>query len=245
MKEDQLFDAFSNIDNKYVLDAKLYTQKHRVPLWIKLLSAVLTIIIVIFSIWLMNGYRLLYIDGEYYVDLPSASWDVVAGCEAQYYVSFSSIDEMIHDIRNGDFTSRDYRGIRQMVRLSHSKCKIPNLDNLYEPLYPDTCNGYTGGWWGSTYWFWIDLGDTAGSATLDLITETYFNEQILENQSYDYCLTVGNRQIYVLRDYFGDPSQIRLLGTDSGQYFQVYFRDLQESPSDEWLSSFGLIEYQS
>lgn len=187
MKEDQFFEAFSQIDSKYIEDAKLHTIKRRVPVWLKILPLLLLLAAVL--IYYSSGYYV-YQEGEdYYIAfrgprlkveklLWEIDWrrkhDAMHMTDNVYFESGSSVRS---DCLNGKFTNPEMTSLR-LRYLLQGPIKIPNSDELYDAEFPE-CEGYTL-IWGSSLKYVFDYGDFANNIALRPLSQKE-RERFLSN----------------------------------------------------------------
>ena len=127
-----------------------------------------------------DGYRLYKDSGNYYISLPeeySASSDS-AFCQAPPSVSFASYDEMLSDIRTGNFTHKELMEIARFTKNTDGNIIVCNLDHLFEPTYPSNCLGYTIEWHGSFCEYEIEIEGGGRCYFSDHYTQKFVDEEI-------------------------------------------------------------------
>lgn len=104
-------------------------------------------------------YRLIQEDGNYYVivNLPTdepldGSEQIWASC-----VVFSSVEEMVNDLRTGTFEAYELEALSQMITDDEGRIRLINLDHLYEPILPEDLTEYAVELYGGEYHFVFDM----------------------------------------------------------------------------------------
>ena len=135
-----------------------------------------------------NGYRYYKVDGQHYIaidDVTVTDPDVEGAVIQPYKIKFQSFDEMLSDIRNGDFTEMERRKLEDnMEYYLENPLPIIDLDNLLQPTYPD--NMYLDGisWTGPDMRILLRTDDEDSSKTVsvsckDLVVDfSYYFSQV-------------------------------------------------------------------
>lgn len=182
MKEDQFFEAFSQIDSQYIEDAKLHTVKPRVPIWLKILPLVLLLAAVLMHY--SSGYYVYQEGDDYYIAFRGPRVAIEKYLLDNGWYPKHSITHVVRsvymesgstarsDIMSGNFSDVDMNNMR-IYYLLHGPIKVPDMDEFYDPIYPE-CNGFKLAWelssaLNSRYLF--DFGDTATSVMMSSSTE--------------------------------------------------------------------------
>ena len=168
-----------------------------------------------------NGYRLIKENGSYSVEL---SEEILASFDSNYLVPhelqpivFSSIDEMVNDIRNGSFTDTELQLIARCPQDSEGRHIITNLDTLLVPILPNICDKYEVHWYGTYYFIAIYFknGDRGGFREIsqELLYKNYnfhdpnyrsFYGDILSDETENNIRTLKRQDgsvIYTMRIY--------------------------------------------
>lgn len=97
--------------------------------------------------------------------------------------------------------------------------------------------------------FYIELStqqiEERNATVITYTTATADDHQRFKNVY--YTIAAGNKELFVFEEYGADsdskPHSIYLYGTEDGINYTVALEQLQERPSVEWLSQFGLRKY--
>lgn len=257
MKEEQFFEAFSQIDSQYIEDAKLHTVKRRVPIWLKILPLVLFLAAVL--IYYSSGYYVYQEGDDYYIAFRGPRVAIEKYLLDNGWYPKHSISHVIpsvymesgstarSDIMSGNFSDVDMNNMR-IHYILRGPIKVGDMDELYDPIYPE-CNGYKLKWGlnstlHSSYLF--DFGDTATSVMMSSSTEAqmenfkhYFdNKNISDNYGKlvaTYADEARNGTVYHFAKEYGLGDNKMTLD----RYFVIY------EVSDAERTLYVLEEYHS
>lgn len=231
----------------------------------KRLCFLLTLIILIgiFSGCQNTESHIIEKDGKYYFlsdDIPnrdansSSSDSEVLAC-----VAFSSVDEMLTDIKTGNFTDDELYEIGKFERLDDGLVKLFDLNLLYEPYHPtafENASRHKVFWYGDHYDFVFrtDYAYIIVRPTTQEYNDSYYSRYTSDDSQYspihkEYTIPSNDGHYRVIEVYglYGKPNSlpdyITLLIDKEDQHLFVSLRDLKELPSEEWLAQFALIEY--
>lgn len=210
------------------------------------------IIVVILALLVCGFCKYWYIDadGQDYI-FYNVSVEEEIGCGMAPYVSFSSMEEMVKDIRFGRFTKAEKEQLAKFLRDEDYRIPICDLDTLYAPIFPEGTS-YTIDWYGTYY---VGQGtDSYGISYYQLMDRELWEEWLSDarnadkpvarfdskdrnakiircinksNKMYyraDYEIENGDTTLYVFEyfdDYPGVTTSVRLYGQNDGQYFFV------------------------
>lgn len=178
MNEQDLFEAFGEIDHAYIEEANR-TSKKRSSIWIRACAAAAAAAIIVIAVFSYLSYRknnyiletefytLVNQNGNYHLQFHNENQvfvnpeeynkDLLIACGTDV-VYFHSIDEMRSDILGGNFTDRELQAISDWYGDGSGRISIVNLSCLYEPTFPETLNGYIVQWDGDSYGFAFPTG---------------------------------------------------------------------------------------
>lgn len=204
-------------------------------------------------------------------------------CKAIRYIYFDTVQEMINDIKTGNFCDEEKEIMMEFRENEDGVVQICDISSLHTALYPSTFIYQSIGWYGTVYFYTLSSGENGPKAVLNFVPhETYetdidfyrnFDEltkaEMISVSSdpdrnavvYDYLNILGEEskmlvytigegteplhiaECYRLEESDTVPAYIKLYGQSKGKYFCVFLNQLQERPSVEWLSQFGICEY--
>ena len=138
----------------------------------------------------LDGYQIVQ-DG----DIRYVTWDddteTEAGAGDSYsctraipQLQFATIEEMIHDIENGDFTEDQIQLLKAQKRQddylkNNQKIIIPDFSKLYAPVYPDDVTFKNVKWqWRGLYTYEFDCGENIGEVHMYAISEILWQYHI-------------------------------------------------------------------
>lgn len=135
-------------------------------------------------------YQLVKKHGNYYIKLnkefeTSSSNDNSYIQEAAPLVGFDSIEEMVNDITNGDFTEDELRDISRFKTDDAGNILVCDLDSLYVPQFPNTYNHFAIAWSGSSYSFSIQNADGSKHCPFMLWDEAGWQAEFDKTQSWN------------------------------------------------------------
>lgn len=189
------------------------------------------------------------------------------------YPEFSSVREMKQKLSMGDLTEEEIEALMVYAPDNANTIEVCDINSLYEAIYPNDITMKYIIYYGQTYSFALDGGyiscltqeayhskfdrDYNGTNLSDNIvitSERTVDDRNAEELVYNYYGTEIRRvrysnetshgTQYILEIYReGVINGVYIFGTSNGAYYGVYMHDLEERPSIEWLSSFGLREY--
>lgn len=100
-----------------------------------------------------NNYKLVKEEGNCYVIMNMDIADSEHSMEPLPAIYYASLEEMIDDLQNGNFTEEELYRLSKHPRIEDGKIKIPNLDALAEPVVPDSLGEYRISHYGDAYNF--------------------------------------------------------------------------------------------
>lgn len=93
-----------------------------------------------------DGYKLICENGHYYVDMnldPKPTSDGVLINPIGGALIFHSLDELVYDFQNGNFSEEELEQLTRFVRRTEDgKVPVPNLSELKEPIVPKSLGAY-------------------------------------------------------------------------------------------------------
>lgn len=144
MRNDELFEAFSDIDQYYLNEGIPYTRRRRRLSKSGLLICLFaSLFLAIGCFWYLRihscGFHLKIHNGEYYLeDNAPYTFDQHMGNSAlDHHIAFQSLNEMRTDFFTYNFTDDEILSIGQFMQENNGRVRLPNLRNLYEPICPD------------------------------------------------------------------------------------------------------------
>lgn len=233
-------------------------------------------------------YSIFVENGEYFLDFgdgctSSNDNGSKEDIELVRIVRFSTVQEMINDIKTGNFSAEEMDIIKGFRKNEEGLVQICNLSSLYSATYPSTFTSQSIAWVGTGYYIDITTGENGPEALLvfksqerfeyDIdfyrnfeeqrrITVTsvssdlernatvyeYLNYAGKESKAYFYVIGEGDDALYIWEQYsaeegYSTPNEIAVWGQEQGRYFKVIISNLQDRPSVEWLSQFGIRKY--
>ena len=152
MKEEQLFEAFDNIDATFIEETK---NRRRKILWRVMIGLVVIVLIILAVLPLrVQKYNPYYYiseeDGQYFLISRAEPTHYHAGnscCEPWHGVNFDSLQEMHDDFINCSFDEEELYHVQAMLDYHPGKVAIPNIYNLCQPILPDNIH-----WSGGVSW---------------------------------------------------------------------------------------------
>ena len=196
MKEEQIFEAFSNIDSKYIEEAKIRIPKKRSKriLWSVITGLITLLLLVLAILPLLKKqnpyYAIRKIDGAYYLVSKMDQKEEVFS-DIVLIIYFDSIQEMYDDIIQCNFSEYEMSSLKEALQ-SHKKIAIPDLDNFSQPVVPDDLRWMDSRvvWYGdSYYWFVLEHATPAICSSCQgylpyflAISEKDFNTYLTEEQ---------------------------------------------------------------
>ena len=95
-------------------------------------------------------------------------------------LQFATIEEMIHDIENGDFTEDQIQLLKAQKRQddylnNNQKIIVPDFSKMYAPVYPDDVTFKNVKWqWRGLYTYEFDCGEDIGKIYMYGLSEMYW-----------------------------------------------------------------------
>lgn len=253
MKEEQLFEAFSNIDATFIEETK---NRRRKILW-RVITGLIAIVLIILAILpllkIQNPYYTIRkIDGEYFLVAKSPWERIKFGNFPWHTFRFDSPQEMKRKFLECDFTEEEIEDLIYMLSYEPGMLDLPDLDHISQPVLPE---GIT--WDGTINWDGFGNGYTfhlsctsEPTASFSTSTETQFRdaEARLMNYTGDELVEViqvehiedRNATVYHLQSKInGHKSQIIVYTIDidnrhyiveehyfsSGKYMRIWLQD--------------------
>ena len=144
MRDDELFEAFSDIDRYYLNEGVPYIKdRRRLSKTGLIVSLVAIIILAMGSFWYFRihscGFHLRYQQGEYYLERNARyNFDNYIGDPTlHHFIDFKSVSEMRNDFLTYNFTDNEILSINHLLNGNKGRINLPNLQNLYEPICPN------------------------------------------------------------------------------------------------------------
>lgn len=149
---------------------------------IRILAAMLLVIATI-SGCTAKDYNLVKEDGKYYIILNNElDSDDAVECILSADIRYASLDEMVSDLEKGNFTVDELRMFKHHPRTEDGKILAPNLDDLWEPIAPESLGDYYIGQCGDDYNFHYCFTVTSGDGTEK---QQYVNISLSEKEYHD------------------------------------------------------------
>ena len=175
-----------------------------------------------------------------------------------WYVQFQWIDEMIWDLKTGNLTQDELGELSRMTADEEGRILIPDLDALYEPVYPGsaTLEKFFMQREGTYYFMYDKFGmqiiteesfrsavevgnhfEGAPFVTLEDVEEkrTQKSDTNYRTISYYYIYQTEERTLYIEEEYGlpvteqTSPKQVRILAEyDAGLYVRITVSELPE-----------------
>ena len=151
MKDEQLFEAFSEIDQYYLNEGVPYERSRRRfskrgLICALIIVAILACLSFLFLQYSKYGFHLVHENDGYYLEsykkgVYEYRADIMDGtCIVAQFLTFHSVAEMREDFLTYNYTEDEIYAIRALLEENGGKIKVPDLDNLCEPICP---GGYT------------------------------------------------------------------------------------------------------
>ena len=196
MKEEQFFEAFGNIDNRFIENPRPASGKRWVRgiLWkIILVIVVLSLVSILCLYVLYNSnpyYTIEKIDGEYFM-VGKQPWVYSKDFGSHYWPTyhFDSPAEMKRKLLECDFTEQELEGLYHVLRIEPGRLELLDLDHLSQPVLPDhiTWDG-TVSWSTHSFGYTFELTGTAyPNISFSTVSKTNYEtrKQRFENESVD------------------------------------------------------------
>ena len=287
MKDEQLFDAFANIDGSYLMEKRPRKPKRLRFLWLTVLFSILALLIVMAFLFPMSNawnypYTVEQIDGRYYLQMHGDWWDQYLEPGSFWYTTiwkwneeaytFRSTNEMRDAFLSGNLHQYGGNSLYSMIRDGGKKHLIPDLDDLFRPIFPADVQHD-----GSVKWSWYDSYSFPFSCqlsqdcyiTLHSVGTGVLAEEnrkpytvheydpvrdihvdVLHNQGQTflfYELTEGSHRIIVeetVNDEDGSLASVRCVTWIGGIPCCIQLNAPAQVPTAQWIHSFGLEPVQ-
>ena len=191
------------------------------------------------------------------------------GSRYEWNVTFASVEEMIQDLKTGNFTEDELYELSRMVKDDEGRTILPDLDNLYEPVFPGEADllmvRLVGG---KRYEYqyedfsfvmlkevWYnDLLETFSFDSAPVLRPGDTNDHrwdITDGSYYYYIIQTDTKTMYVREMIYLSEEQdivpVRIevyFEFEDNLYVEVVFPQPAELPTIEWLSSFAMKPYE-
>lgn len=92
-------------------------------------------------------------DGKYYLVLDNTTPESQnsSGIWPATSVEFDTLDEMVSDIKNANFTEEEMSQIRYFLKDENGRIRLFDFSKLYEPYHPEAIPDYDVIWQGDFY----------------------------------------------------------------------------------------------
>lgn len=189
-----------------------------------------------------------------------------------HYPTFSSIREMREKLITGDLAEEEITELMRNAPKDSDVVEICNINKLYEATYPKDMTLKRIKLFGTGYSFELDNGyiictskdgylsefdriyNGKGFGGITILSVEKVADRNAEVTRYDnvgtecswvrYTNETDYGTQYVMEIYMEDTLMlVYIFGTSNGGYYHADFSGLEERPSLEWISSFGLREY--
>lgn len=209
-----------------------------------------------------NSCRVYKKDGQYYLDVKADPTEKFDGMWIPPDVYFHSVNEMLNDIRTGNFTEDEFRHLADLAVIEYQEfyrtdIPLPDLDHLYEPSLSDDWDSvvlydtYLISWVRTSYKHrYRLLSPYSCSLWISAITETSYDtsmEQYSSPNTYKkHTVSAGDSEYTVfISDSQDTKSNVYILGFCNGTYFMAELPDTFQVPSDEMIAGIGMVPFMN
>ena len=188
VKEEQFFDAFSNIDPQFIEETRNPIPKKRSRKILgRVITGLITLLLLILAILPLKGknynpyYRVSEEGGKYFLVSRSEPEHYHAGnncCEPWHGLYFDSLQEMRDDFINCNFDDNELYHIQSLLNYHPGKVAIPDIYNLCQPILPDNIH-WSGGasWSGSESYSFRITQDTHPRFSFTVLDKEYYEQR--------------------------------------------------------------------